>query len=271
MPERGTPVPHTAANAQVHVDGDGPPLIYVPGMDGTGQLFYRQGPALARRFRVITFRLRDDARTMDELVQDLHDLLDAVVPDGTPAILMGESFGGALSMSFALRHPSRVRALVILNSFPWFAPQFRLRLAHLGITLMPWQAMRLIRRLTAFRLQSPHTPRADMHRFLRLTAGTTRRGYLNRLAMLREYDVRERLRDLHRPTLFLAADRDHLIPSVSQARFMCERVPNSDMRILAGHGHACLVAPDVNLDAILDEWTAWRDAPAGAAPDVPTP
>jgi pimeloyl-ACP methyl ester carboxylesterase len=129
--------------------------------------------------------------------------------------------------------------------------------------------MRLIRRVTAFRLQSPHTPRAEMHRFLRLTASTTRRGYLNRLAMLMQYDVRQRLRELRAPALFLAADRDHLIPSVAQARYMSERVPAGEMRILTGHGHACLVAPDVNLDTILDEWTAWRDRPTGATSHAP--
>jgi 3-oxoadipate enol-lactonase len=55
-----------------------------------------------------------------------------------------------------------------------------------------------------------------------------------------QYDVRHRLHELRAPTLFLAADRDHLVPSVAQA-------------VLEGHGHICLIAPDIDLEALLNE------------------
>ena len=45
-------------------------------------------------------------------------------------------------------------------------------------------------------------------------------GYLSRLKLLTQYHVRDRLHPLRPPTLFLAADYDHLVPSVVQARFM---------------------------------------------------
>jgi pimeloyl-ACP methyl ester carboxylesterase len=54
--------------------------------------------------------------------------------------------------------------------------------------------------------------------------------------------------------LFLAAERDHLVPAVEQARCMAERVPASVFRILEGHGHICLIAPDIDLAQILHEW-----------------
>jgi pimeloyl-ACP methyl ester carboxylesterase len=223
-------------------------------MDGTGELFYRQVPLLAKSYRVATYALRDATSSMDVLVGDLARVVEAAAPGTSRATVIGESFGGALSLSFALARPDRVDALVILNSFAFFAPRFRLHLAVLGLTAMPWGAMSLVRRLTAFRLHSRHTHRAEIRRFFDLTARTTREGYLNRLRALIGYDVREQLRQISCPTLFLAAERDHLVPSVAQARLMSARVPGATMKILDGHGHICLIAPDVDLAAILQDW-----------------
>ena len=233
--------------------GTGQSVILVPGMDGTGLLFYRQVPLLARSYRVITYALRDTAATMDVLVSDLARIIDTVAPTERRAIIVGESFGGALALSFALAKPEQVSRLVILNSFPYFAPQRRLRLAAVGLGALPWGAMGLVRRLTAFRLHSPHTHRQEIDRFMELTARASRGGYINRLKLLMQYDVRHRLHELRAPTLFLAADRDHLVPSIAQARYMAARVPGSMLRVLEGHGHICLIAPDIDLEALLNE------------------
>jgi pimeloyl-ACP methyl ester carboxylesterase len=236
--------------------GTGQPVILVPGMDGTGLLFYRQVPLLARSYRVITYALRDTAATMDVLVSDLARVIDTVAPTERRAIIVGESFGGALALSLALARPEQVSRLVVLNSFPYFAPRLRLWLAIIGLGALPWGTMKVVRRLTAFRLHSPHTHGQEIRRFMELTAHATRAGYLSRLKLLTQYDVRHRLRELRPPTLFLAADHDHLVPSVVQARFMATRVPGSTLRVLKGHGHICLIAPDVDLNALLDEWRA---------------
>ena len=49
------------------------------------------------------------------------------------------------------------------------------------------------------------------------------------------------------------------LPSVQQARLMQSLTPGSAMRVLEGHGHSCLVAPDLDLGSILDEWMARED------------
>ena len=254
MSEHGIVFPALHHPEHCHVQGEGPPLIYVPGLDGTGLLFYRQARLLAKRFRVITFRLRDEARSMDDLVAEIARHLDAAVPDGTPAIVVGESFGGALAMSFALAHPERIHSLVILNSFSRVTPRLKLFAAITAARMVPWGTMRLVRRLTASRLHSSHTHRDEIRRFLVLTRATTRLGYINRLRILTHYDLRDQLKDIRVPTLFLAADEDHLIPSVEQATYMSARVPNAAMRMLHGHGHGCFLAPDLDLDQILKDW-----------------
>lgn len=243
---------------KVSTVGEGPPLVLVPGIDGTGRLFHRQVPLLARRYRVATYALRDDAPRMDVLVEDLARVVDAASPGTRPAVIVGESFGGTVALSFALAHPERVAALVVLNSFARFLPQLRLRLAIGALRTIPWRTMPMVRRLTAFRLHSRFTHRAEIRRFLDLTRETTREGYIARLRILMEYDVRDRLGEIRAPTLFLASERDHLVPAVEQARFMTERVTEATLRILQGHGHICLIAPNLDLERILEEWRPSR-------------
>jgi pimeloyl-ACP methyl ester carboxylesterase len=243
-----------AYDPRLSVEGTGEPIVLVPGLDGTGLLFYRQIPLIARSYRVASYALRDTATRMETLVADLGEIVEAVAPQDGRAIVIGESFGGALAMSFALAQPDRVRGLIVLNSFPHFAPQIRLRAAIGGLHAIPWGAMGLIRRLTAFRLHSRHTHQQEIQRFMQLTARASRRGYVNRLKILTRYDIRERLSELRPPTLFLAAEQDHLVPAVEQARFMGDRAPVSVVRVLAGHGHICLISPDIDLGEILKEW-----------------
>jgi pimeloyl-ACP methyl ester carboxylesterase len=141
-----------------------------------------------------------------------------------------------------------------LNSFARFSPQFRLHLALWGLRALPWGMMPLVRRATASRMHSAHTHTEEIREFMRVTTSATREGYLNRLRALTRYDIRDRLHELRMPTLFLAAELDHLVPSVAQARFMAARVPRAQVRVLDGHGHICLIAPGIDLGRILDQW-----------------
>jgi pimeloyl-ACP methyl ester carboxylesterase len=244
---------------RMSIRGAGRAVVLVPGMNGTGELFYRQVPRLERSYRVATYALREDAESFDALAADLAQIVEVAAPVERRAIIVGESFGGAVALTFALSHPQYVEALVILNSFPYFAPQVRLRLALAGLAILPWGAMPLVRHLTAFRLHSRHTHRAEVKQFIELTAHATRDGYINRLRLLRRFDVRDQLHDIRQPALFLASEHDHLVPAVAQARYMADRVPSSVMRILQGHGHICLIAPDLDLAHILNEWREASD------------
>ena len=98
---------------------------------------------------------------------------------------------------------------------------------------------------------------ADVQRaFYDATEALGKEGYARRLAMLRGFDVRDRLRDLRVPTLLLAGDRDHLLPSLRAARELAALLPHASLRALKGQGHSCLVGDRVDLRAVLDGWFA---------------
>lgn len=228
-------------------------VILVPGLDGTALLFYRQVPLLARRFNVVAFPLPNERdHTMGDLIGELRQLCAEVAPGGV--LLCGESFGGALALCFALAHPEHVRGLVVVNSFPRVPQRLALRLAPLALRAFPWGAMPLVRRFTQARLHSPHALPEDLEEFHERSKAIDRGGYIRRLEILRHYDVRHRLHAIRAPALFLAGDRDQLLPSVREARRMAARVPNAEMRVLAGYGHVCLINHDLDLLDWVGPW-----------------
>lgn len=253
----------------LRADRGDPPIVLVPGIDGTALLFYRQQPLLSERFDTVAFPLPTGSNgsgstsvttstmTMDTLVASLVQLVEEISNDG--AILLGESFGGALSMSLALQRPDLVRGLVIVNSFPYFDERLKLRVAPWLLRSIPWAAMPIVRRYTSDHLHSPHTDAADIAEFRERAKSIDRDSYIRRLQLLAEYDIRDRLGEIEAPTLFLAGDRDHLLPSVRWARYMHERVRPSTMTVLEGYGHVCLIDHDLDLtDHVVPWFDRWR-------------
>ncbi len=253
--------------------GGDPPVVLVPGIDGTALLFYRQQPLLSERFDTVAFPLPkgvDESAstsaptdtptqmmTMDTLVASLAQLVEEISNSG--AILLGESFGGALSMSLALRRPDLVRGLVIVNSFPYFDERLKLRIAPWLLRSIPWGAMPIVRKYTSDHLHSPHTDAADIAEFRERAKSIDRDSYIRRLQLLADYDIRDRLAEIEAPTLFLAGDRDRLLPSVRWARYMHERVQPSTMTVLEGYGHVCLIDHDLDLtDHVVPWFDRWH-------------
>ena len=189
---------------------------------------------------------------MDDLVADLARLIGEVSTDDV--VLCGESFGGALSLSLALKHPNLVTGLVIVNSFPFIRSRWKLYVGPYALRLMPWGAMPVARRFTEAKIHSPHCDPDDLHEFRERSKAIGKRGYLKRIQILQSYDIRERLHELEAPTLFLAGDHDRLIPAVEEARFMSERAPFAEMEVLKGYGHVCLINHDLNLLDYIGPW-----------------
>lgn len=125
-PEIGRSVQAAGIRTNLHDTGKGSPILMIHG-SGPGVSAWANWrlslPALAQRARVIApdmvgFGFSDrppgHRYTMDNWVAQAVGVLDAL--DVERADLVGNSFGGALALALAVRHPRRVRRLVLMGS-----------------------------------------------------------------------------------------------------------------------------------------------------------
>jgi pimeloyl-ACP methyl ester carboxylesterase len=235
-------------------------LIYISGLDGTGELFFKQAPDLARSYRVVTFRSRDYGRfTYDDLADDVAGIIRE--EGEQQATVIGESFGGTVAMIFALRYPLMVERLVVINSFPRFRKRFNIRLAAWLASLLPFKALLPVRLLSGLLgLFADGVGLEDRRRFFKAIRTVKKDGYARRLQLIAELDIEDKLSEIQAPTLFIAGAKDLLVPSEREARRMAERMSNAQVRIIKGAGHACLMGSRVRLAEILAEWIALEAA-----------
>jgi pimeloyl-ACP methyl ester carboxylesterase len=115
------------AQVWVETEGGGEPVVFLHAGIADRRMWQEQVTALAPHFRAVAYDRRGFGRTVhaDEPyahVSDLLAVLDEVAPS-RPAILVGCSQGGRVSIDAALAVPNRVRALVLVAPAITGAPE----------------------------------------------------------------------------------------------------------------------------------------------------
>nr|WP_246344840.1 alpha/beta hydrolase [Conexibacter arvalis] len=107
----------TRLRAELFGPDDAPPLVLVHGWTCARRFWAEQLHALADRYRIVTFDLRGHGDSeapaggdfsIDALADDLQAVLDATVPDGRRALLVGHSLGAMSIVAWAGRFPDEV-------------------------------------------------------------------------------------------------------------------------------------------------------------------
>ncbi len=230
------------------MDADARPLaLLIPGLDGTGLLFYRQLEALECRYRVRPWSYRPGASlSMRGLIRDLDRETAAEKPKSI--LVVAESFGGLVAINYVSQCPERVARLVLVNTFPFYRSRLRIRLAHALTPLLKFGAGRKIKEWTIdYVLRKEGIPVDDRQRFQVIARQIGLADYRRRLQLILETDVRSRLREITVPTILLASGRDKIVPSVQEAHFMEARIPNASVHEFPEAGHALLLTPGVSL------------------------
>ena len=239
---------------QYQVQGSGPPFIYVSGIEGTGKLFYKQIADLTRDHTVITFPLRGMGRySMPELVDDLLWIIrDAGFARAT---VLGESFGGLLTLSAALARPEMFERMILVNTFPFFTQRAKINLGVTLFTLLPYRLMKAYRtRMARNVLFSDDITQEDRRLLREHTRFVPREGYISRMRIIRDTDLRARLGEIKVPALVVAGTADRLLDSVAAAKLLVSKLPRAKLKILEGTGHTALLSDRVRVREWLTEF-----------------
>ncbi|MEW5942200.1 MAG: alpha/beta hydrolase, partial [Chloroflexota bacterium] len=114
--------PINGANIYYELAGEGEPFVMIHAGVADSRQWNNEFEYFANRYRVLRFDMRGYGKSEPvggefTLLGDLTALLDHLKID-QPAVVMGCSMGGGLAMNFALTHPSRANALIMVGSAP---------------------------------------------------------------------------------------------------------------------------------------------------------
>ena len=240
------------------------------GANSTG--WYAQIPAFSEEYQVIAFDNRGAGRsekpnepyTMPQMAEDAIGVLDVL--GARSAHVFGMSLGGMIAQELALRHPQRVKTLILGGTMcggpkatfagPQLVQQF-VSLAGLpleqaaekGLALLYSDAFiaRNSERLVQHALSVSHLT-APMHALQRQFMAVV------------GFNTYDRLPATHVPTLVLVGTADGIIPPAN-SRVLAEMIPGARLVEFEGAGHGFLVecADEVNA-IVLDFLRPYRSS-----------
>lgn len=228
------------------LEGTGPPVVLLHGLGSRGEDWALQVPVLVEAgYAVLAPDLRGHGRTdkppgpytIRQMADDLDGLMGALGIERS--VVVGLSLGGLVAQALAVGHPTRVRALVLVNTSARLRPQGRWGWAHLlrrGWLLvaggMRRQAEAVARELF------PHPEQEAMRRVAaeRLAENDPAAYQATVWAVLR-FDGRRDLGRIRVPTLVVAGAEDTTV-SMEAKRELAVRIPNARLEVVPDSGHA---------------------------------
>lgn len=237
-------------------DANLPLFVYIPGLDGTGELLQIQEKKLAANFALRCLSIpANHLGDWQTLAAETIELIERELQFDPRRLvyLCGESFGGCLAIKVALTAPGLIQRLVLANPASSFD---RRPLLGWGVDLIQWMppwlhgysAVGLLPFLAELSRIEPNDRRALITAMRYLSPQQVSR----RLSLLRDFEVSPaELRGITVPTLILAGGADRLLPSVEEARRLTAVLSDAKMTVLPDSGHACLLEKETDLYEIL--------------------
>jgi 3-oxoadipate enol-lactonase len=264
-------------NLYYEVSGDeagAPAVLWLHGLGSSAADWALQVAAFAAQYRVITVDLRGHGRSLDGAlrytVEQLADDVAALLAQlGEPAChVVGLSLGGCVAQSLALRHPERVRTLVLVNTFARLQPaglrgagRFMKRVWLFVAAPMPALAEYIAAGLFPKPEQRPYYTEA----VTRLSRNS-KRPYLASMRAVIRFDVRRELGALRCPTLIVAGDRDQTVPRAA-IEVLRRAIPGAQFALIRDSGHATPIDQVDEFNRVVLGFIRDHSAPGCTSPD----
>lgn len=233
-----------------------PLFVFLPGMDGTGQLLRSQTAGLEVAFDVRCLAIpRDDLTNWEELTDQVVSLIEAELENNRDrsVYLCGESFGGCLAMKVATASPHLFNRIILINPASSLRRRSWLNKASQLTYLVPagfYNVGALV--LLPFIACLERILPSDRQELLKTMRSVPPQTVLWRLSLIKEFNVNKtQLRQLTQPILLVASAFDLLLPSYTEAKRLAKILPNAQLVVLPHSGHACLLEQDINLYEIM--------------------
>lgn len=276
-PELGRRVRTGTFDTNVHDLGSAaagqPPVLFIHG-SGPGVSAWANWrlvmPGLAQTRRVIapdmvgfgyTDRPAGTAYIMDTWVQQALDLLDAL--DVPQVDLIGNSFGGALSLALAIRAPQRVRRLVLMGSVGvpfeitpgldavWgYEPSFEAMRGLLDI--FAYSRALVTDELAELRYQASIRP--GFQESFSAMFPAPRQRWVDAMA-----SPEAAVRALPHETLVIHGREDQVIP-LSNSLTLADWIPNSQLHVFSHCGHWTQIEHSARFAQLVTNFLAEADA-----------
>jgi 3-oxoadipate enol-lactonase len=253
--------------------GSGPPVLLVMGLGMNATGWWRTVPVLAEAgLRVLSFDNRGVGRsdrvpgpyTVAEMADDAVSVLDAAGVDR--AHVYGISLGGMIAQEVALRHPRRVRALVLGATTAGGAahvPADDATIAFLSLRAQMtaehavWASVP-INYAPRTRLEGGERIAQDIAQRLRFPIESEY--YSAQLAAANAHAAA--VAGIRAPTLVVHGEQDVLIPPVNGER-LAAAIPGAELSMWPGAAHLYFT-DEPEIDRSIARWLSERSSPSRA-------
>jgi 3-oxoadipate enol-lactonase len=256
--------------------GSGDPLLLIMGLAADSRAWMFQLPAFSERYRTVVFDNRGVGRTskpagpysIHQMADDAAGLLDVMK---LPRVhVVGVSMGGMIAQELVLRHPKRVRSLVLACTYPEpdadVERQRQFSVTALGgsisadgnvnIDLSTVNPMMFFQTLlpTVF---NPEFIQTELPKLMQIFSGALEFGFsleaiLAQVAAVTSHKATDRLRQIAVPTMVITGDSDRLIPPAN-SDILAREIPNARLVKIPGGSHGFnFETPDVFNREVLD-------------------
>lgn len=199
-------------------------LVLLPGMDGSGSLFADFVSALETNAVVISY-----PPDLPMGYSELEAFVRGSLPDGSPFMLLGESFSGPVAIVLASSGLAGLQAIVLVCSFAKYPGSEFLRFCG----RLPVPFWRLPIQLVSFVLLGRFSSSSLRLRLLDAMRRVAPSVWNVRLRAALEVDVTRRLSQISVPLLYLRASEDRVV-SPSASALVLRHCPKAKVAALEG-------------------------------------